>query len=236
MPPKKATSKSSTVSPKGKITGFFPPKPSPKVTKRKQTDDVATADFPPAKRLPKDDDGLTAEQNDQVAQKKLEAETKLLSKKLGVENLDCSWVDALYLEFKKPYFTELWAFVEKERKTCTVYPPVKDVFTWMTACPVTEIKVVILGQDPYHGPCQAHGLCFSVPIGTAAPPSLANMYKELASDIEGFKIPDHGYLIGWAKQGVLLLNACLTVRAHQANSHQGKVCCCKYTGTSHQFC
>ena len=111
MPPKKATSKSSTVSPKGKITGFFPPKPSPKVTKRKQTDDVATADFPPAKRLPKDDDGLTAEQNDQVAQKKLEAETKLLSKKLGVENLDCSWVDALYLEFKKPYFTEVLVYL-----------------------------------------------------------------------------------------------------------------------------
>lgn len=107
MPPKKTTSKKTTVSPKGKITGFFAPKPSPKVTKRKQTGDLATADLPPPKRSPKDDDGLTAEQKDEVAHKKLEAETKLLSKKLGVDNLDCSWVEALYLEFKKPYFTEV---------------------------------------------------------------------------------------------------------------------------------
>ena len=107
MPPKKTTSKKDTVSPKGKITGFFAPKPSPKVTKRTQTDDVTAADIPPAKRLPKDDDALTVEQQDQVAYKKIEAETKLLSKKLGVDSLDCSWVDALYLEFKKPYFTEV---------------------------------------------------------------------------------------------------------------------------------
>ena len=107
MPPKRTTSKKPSVSPKGKITGFFAPKPSPKVTKRTQTDDVTAADIPPAKRLPKGDDGLTVEQQDQVTRKKTEAETKLLSKKLGVDNLDCSWVDALYLEFKKPYFTEV---------------------------------------------------------------------------------------------------------------------------------
>ena len=106
MPPKKTASKKSTVSPKGKITGFFAPKPSPKVTKRRQTDDVMS-DLPPAKRSHKDDSGLTEEQHDQVAHKKLEAEAKLLSKKLGVNNLDSSWVEALYLEFKKPYFTEV---------------------------------------------------------------------------------------------------------------------------------
>lgn len=114
MPPKRATSKKhSAVSPKGKITGFFAPKPSPKVTKRKQTDDVATSDFPPAKRLPTtgSDDGLTSEQQDEIAHKKLDAETKLLSKKLGVDNLDRSWVEALYLEFKKPYFTEVFIHV-----------------------------------------------------------------------------------------------------------------------------
>lgn len=106
MPPKKTASEKSTVSPKGKITGFFAPKPSPKVTKRRQTDDVMT-DLPPAKRSHDDDNSLTEEQHDQVAQKKLEAETKLLSKKLGVDNLDSSWVKAIYLEFKKPYFTEV---------------------------------------------------------------------------------------------------------------------------------
>lgn len=109
MPPKKTATKKSAISPKGKITGFFAPKPSPKVTKHKQTDDVATADFPPAKRVPKDDGdgGLTVEQQDQIAHKKLEAETKLLAKKLGVDRLDSSWVEALHLEFKKPYFTEV---------------------------------------------------------------------------------------------------------------------------------
>ena len=106
MPRKKTASKTSTVSPKGKITGFFQPKPSPKVTKRRQTDDVMT-DLPPAKRSHHDDNSLTEEQHDQVAQKKLEAETKLLSKKLGADNLDPSWVKAIYLEFKKPYFTEV---------------------------------------------------------------------------------------------------------------------------------
>lgn len=109
MPPKKASSKKSTaVSPKGKITGFFTPKPSPKVAKRKQPDDdITAANLPPPKRSHEEDGSLTAEQKDELARKKLEAETKLLSKKLGVDNLDSSWVEALYLEFKKPYFTEV---------------------------------------------------------------------------------------------------------------------------------
>ncbi|PVD30444.1 hypothetical protein C0Q70_09710 [Pomacea canaliculata] len=119
-------------------------------------------------------------------------------------------------------FSELTKFVEAERKKGTVYPPADQVFTWTTMCNISEVKVVMLGQDPYHGPRQAHGLCFSVQKGITPPPSLENMFKELLQDIEGFQHPGHGTLTGWAKQGVLLLNACLTVRAHQANSHQGK--------------
>lgn len=107
MPPKKTTLKKSVLSPKGKITGFFAPKPSPKVTKRKQTDDVMATDLPPAKRLPTDNENLTTEQQGKIAYKKVEAETRLLSKNLGVDNLDSSWVEALYPEFKKSYFTEV---------------------------------------------------------------------------------------------------------------------------------
>jgi len=121
----------------------------------------------------------------------------------------------------KPHF-QLTSFVEKERLTKTVYPKHSDVFSWTRYCDLNQIKVVILGQDPYHGPGQAHGLCFSVQPGVTPPPSLKNIYKALADDIEGFKVPDHGYLIGWARQGVLLLNAVLTVEKSKANSHKGK--------------
>ena len=98
-----------------------------------------------------------------------------------------------------------------------------QVWSWTHHFPLEDTKVVILGQDPYHGPNQAHGLCFSVQRPERPPPSLVNMYKELSKDIEGFKVPKHGCLIGWAKQGVLLLNACLTVRQAQANSHKDQV-------------
>ncbi|XP_061458439.1 uracil-DNA glycosylase isoform X2 [Rhineura floridana] len=117
---------------------------------------------------------------------------------------------------------ELMAFVAEERKHSLVYPPPHQVFTWTQMCNIHDVKVVILGQDPYHGPNQAHGLCFSVQRPVPPPPSLENIYKELATDIEGFSHPGHGDLTGWAKQGVLLLNAVLTVRAHQANSHKEK--------------
>ncbi|XP_039218712.1 uracil-DNA glycosylase isoform X1 [Crotalus tigris] len=131
-----------------------------------------------------------------------------------------SWKVSLAKEFSKPYFAQLMAFVAEERKRCTVYPPEHQVFTWTQLCDIHDVKVVILGQDPYHGPNQAHGLCFSVQRPVPPPPSLENIYKELAADIEGFSHPGHGDLTGWAKQGVLLLNAVLTVRAHQANSHR----------------
>ncbi|XP_066870785.1 uracil-DNA glycosylase isoform X2 [Kogia breviceps] len=114
----------------------------------------------------------------------------------------------------------LMGFVAEERKHYTVYPPPEQVFTWTKMCDIRDVKVVILGQDPYHGPNQAHGLCFSVQRPVPPPPSLENIYKELSTDIDGFVHPGHGDLSGWARQGVLLLNAVLTVRAHQANSHK----------------
>uniref|UniRef100_A0A8B9MSH2 Uracil-DNA glycosylase n=1 Tax=Accipiter nisus TaxID=211598 RepID=A0A8B9MSH2_9AVES len=131
-----------------------------------------------------------------------------------------SWRRQLAGEFSKPYFVELMAFVAEERKRYTVYPPPDQVFTWTQMCDIKDVKVVILGQDPYHGPNQAHGLCFSVQKPVPPPPSLENIYKELSTDIEDFTHPGHGDLTGWAKQGVLLLNAVLTVRAHQATSHK----------------
>lgn len=134
---------------------------------------------------------------------------------------ESSWKELLKDEFGKPYFKELVEFVKQEYKNCTVYPPPKFIFNAMDSVPVDKVKVVILGQDPYHGPGQAHGLSFSVPEGIALPPSLVNIYKEIKTDL-GKDMPKTGNLSHWAKQGVLLLNATLTVRAHQAGSHQNK--------------
>ena len=137
-------------------------------------------------------------------------------------NVEESWNEVLKDEFTKPYFIQLSKFVNAERQKGTVYPPEDQVFSWTTFCKVDDVKVVILGQDPYHGPNQAHGLCFSVQKGVPPPPSLVNIYKELEKDIDGFKHPGHGTLIGWSKQGVLLLNACMTVEEHKANSHKDR--------------
>ncbi len=131
------------------------------------------------------------------------------------------WNPLLRGEFDKPYWTDLQRFVQDERARLTVYPPHPEVFAALHLTPYADTRVMILGQDPYHGPGQAHGLCFSVRRGVPAPPSLANIHKELASDV-GVPVPDHGNLERWAAQGVLLLNATLTVRAGQAGSHQGK--------------
>jgi len=124
-------------------------------------------------------------------------------------------------EFKKPYFLEIAQFVREERAQHNVYPPEELVFEAFHLTPLSGLRVVLLGQDPYHEPGQAHGLCFSVPREVPPPPSLKNVYKELATDIDGFKAPPHGHLANWAKQGVLLLNATLTVRGGhtEANSH-----------------
>jgi uracil-DNA glycosylase len=131
------------------------------------------------------------------------------------------WNPVLREELAKPYWRDLQAFVDQERAQGTVYPPTEDVFAALHLTPYEQVKVLILGQDPYHGPRQAHGLCFSVRPGVAQPPSLVNIFKELKTDL-GIDPPNHGSLEHWARQGVLLLNAVLTVRAHQANSHQGK--------------
>lgn len=132
-----------------------------------------------------------------------------------------SWKKHLETEFDKPYFDELVRFVRNEYATHTVYPPGKQMFAAFDACPFDNVKVVILGQDPYHEPGQAHGLCFSVNEGVQFPPSLQNIFKEIESDL-GKPVPSNGNLLRWARQGVLLLNATLTVRAHQAGSHQNR--------------
>lgn len=132
-----------------------------------------------------------------------------------------SWKEQLQQEFDKAYFQDLIAFVKSEYQKHIVFPPGKLIFNAFDLCPFTEVKVVIIGQDPYHGPGQAHGLCFSVPDGIAIPPSLRNIYKEIENDL-GIAAPASGNLVRWAQQGVFLLNATLTVRAHQAGSHQKK--------------
>jgi uracil-DNA glycosylase len=133
--------------------------------------------------------------------------------------IESSWKEALQAEFNAPYFAQLTAFVREEYARTRCYPKAKDIFRAFNVCPLQDVKVLILGQDPYHGEGQAHGLCFSVNRGVDIPPSLLNIYKELHSDI-GMPIPKHGDLTGWATQGVLLLNDVLTVRANQAASHQ----------------
>ena len=130
------------------------------------------------------------------------------------------WLGALKDEFKKDYYKQLFEKVNEEYRTRLIFPPANDIFNAFHLTPLKDVKVVILGQDPYHGNNQAHGLCFSVKPEVEIPPSLVNIYKELHDDL-GCTIPDHGYLVKWAKQGVLMLNTVLTVRAHQANSHRG---------------
>ena len=135
-------------------------------------------------------------------------------------NINEEWKEALSGEFEKLYFETLWEQVSEEYRTKEIFPPVDDVFNAFNYTPLSKVNCVIIGQDPYHNVGQAHGLCFSVKPGVDIPPSLVNIYKELHDDI-GFQIPDNGYLEKWAKQGVLMLNTVLTVRAHEANSHKG---------------
>lgn len=134
---------------------------------------------------------------------------------------DHTWQLKLKGEFEKPYFKGLEEFVKKERKAFTIYPKEKETFSALNLTSLKDVKVVIIGQDPYHGPNQAHGLSFSVNYGIKPPPSLVNIFKELKSDT-GYQIPNHGNLTSWANQGVLLLNATLTVRAGEPGSHQKK--------------
>ena len=135
--------------------------------------------------------------------------------------IENDWLDEISGEFRKPYYKKLFEFVQKEYTTRVVYPPADEIFNAFHFTPLSKVKVVILGQDPYHGANQAHGLSFSVLPGQRIPPSLKNIYTELHDDL-GCDIPNNGYLEKWAKQGVLMLNTVLTVRAHKPNSHQGK--------------
>ena len=131
------------------------------------------------------------------------------------------WINVLDEEFKKPYYIQLYKFIKDEYNTTLVFPPADDIFNAFHLTPLSNVKIVIIGQDPYHNVGQAHGLCFSVKEDVEIPPSLVNIYKELHDDL-GCYIPNNGYLVKWAKQGVLMLNTVLTVRAHAANSHKGK--------------
>ena len=132
-----------------------------------------------------------------------------------------SWQAQLADELEKPYFKKLEAFVDEERRTQEIFPPEDDVFSALQLTPYDQVNVFLVGQDPYHDNNQAHGLCFSVRPGIKPPPSLANMFIELRNDV-GFRVPNNGYLVPWAKQGMLMLNTVLTVRAHQPNSHKGQ--------------
>lgn len=135
----------------------------------------------------------------------------------AIEN---DWLEPLSSEFRKPYYKELYATVKKEYETKQIFPEAGDIFNAFALTPLSQVKVVILGQDPYHNVGQAHGLCFSVKPDVEIPPSLVNIYQELKDDL-GCTIPNNGYLVKWAQQGVMLLNTVLTVKAHQANSHRG---------------
>ncbi|EPX71927.1 uracil DNA N-glycosylase Ung1 [Schizosaccharomyces octosporus yFS286] len=153
-------------------------------------------------------DGLTGDQR------------KLLQ--LEIDTMEDSWFEALKDEFLQPYFLNLKKFLQSEWQKERVFPPKEDIYSWSHHTPLSKVRVIILGQDPYHNVGQAHGLCFSVRPGVPCPPSLLNIYKAIKIDYEDFVIPKTGYLIPWADQGVLMLNASLTVRAHQAASHSGK--------------
>lgn len=143
-----------------------------------------------------------------------------MTKEKTMAGISNDWLEPLSEQFKKPYYKQLYTTILKEYQTYKIFPAAEDIFNAFHLTPLSQVKVVILGQDPYHNDGQAHGLCFSVKPGVEIPPSLVNIYKELHDDL-GCDIPNNGYLVKWAKQGVLMLNTVLTVRAHQANSHKG---------------
>lgn len=175
----------------------------------------------PKPKRPREDDDAEAGGEPSTAFKKApRAEPSAAAEHLLSHLTGAGWRDALAAEASKPYFAQLASAVAAERaKSKAVYPPEQDTFRAFNLTPLDQVRVVIIGQDPYHGPGQAHGLSFSVPPGVAPPPSLKNIYKELADDLGTFSAPTHGNLEAWARRGVFMLNASLTVRAHEANSH-----------------
>jgi uracil-DNA glycosylase len=197
------------------ITSFFKPK-------NPREKDEAAATTPRPKRLREEEASSSiSKENKRTAT--IQTEIEELLSHLNESESECCWKKELDRHFRSSSFLNLAVFVHRERQSNTIYPPAEQTFSALNVCPLDKVKVVIVGQDPYHGPGQAHGLCFSVLKGQQVPPSLKNIYKELNNDpnVE-FSIPRHGHLIRWAKQGVLMLNTVLTVRRGQANSHQKK--------------
>ena len=189
-----------------KITALF----AKSATDTAAPPDADTPEEPVSKRARIDGPEESADAADQVAAPTDAAQS------LEDRTMHASWRVKLASEFSKPYFQSLRSFLSTERSGSTIiYPPEDEVYSWSRFAPLPSVNVVILGQDPYINPRQAHGLAFSVNEGVAPPPSLVNMFKELKNDIPGFETPKHGSLVSWAKQGVLLLNAALTVRAGQ---------------------
>lgn len=197
--------------------GSAPPRAAAAKNAEEEDDDEDDEPAPPKKAATKTAAKKTPERKPAAAKK---AAAPKGSSGSGLA-LPPSWERALAGELDKPYFHDLKDFVAEERRAHQVFPPEEDVFSAFALTPYEDVKVLILGQDPYHDDGQAHGLCFSVRPGIKTPPSLVNIYKELASDV-GAKAPNHGYLVHWAKQGILMLNAVLTVRAHTPNSHKDR--------------
>jgi uracil-DNA glycosylase len=187
-----------------KLSAIFKPKP--------KSDAGGIVDKPVVKSQPDETTSTSVNRSTEVTIQSL----------IDLADAHSSWLALFKTELEKPHMKALERFLQSEMRSSKVFPPPPRIFAWAALTPFTEIRVVILGQDPYHDDGQAMGLCFSVPEGIRVPPSLVNIYKELEADIDGFRRPKHGMLEGWARQGVLLLNTALTVRAHQAASHSGK--------------
>jgi len=219
------------MSAKNKITSFFKPVPE-KENKENDVNIVNQVISPSRKRKASEledsevgiTDCLSPDQESRMPASKVRAQILQMSQKMPLitSNMGSSWFSALEPQFSQPWFLKLSEHVTRERQTKTVFPAQEEVWSWTTRTDIKNTRVVILGQDPYHGPGQAHGLCFSVKPGVPPPPSLVNIFKELEADIPDFRPPGHGCLAGWADQGVLLLNACLTVRQGEANSHKDR--------------
>ncbi|EPY49903.1 uracil DNA N-glycosylase Ung1 [Schizosaccharomyces cryophilus OY26] len=199
---------------------------APKKTKQQCLDKFFTAKPKIQPKAPVSNANIISDGNKIKFDKKKWAEEltddqrKLLQ--LEIDTMEDSWFEALKDEFLQPYFLNLKQFLQSEWQGERIFPPKEDIYSWSHHTPLSKVRVIILGQDPYHNVGQAHGLCFSVRPGIPCPPSLMNIYKAIKVDYEDFVIPKSGYLIPWADQGVLMLNASLTVRAHQAASHSGK--------------
>lgn len=206
------------------ITSFFKKPASGGITKKKRTQLLSPAS---AKKAIEDDE-LAPDIKAKIEASRAAARAKLLARAsatgtIGFESaLEPSWRHQLRATLSEPYWKTLTEFVTKERKSATVFPPPDKIFSAFNHSSFSRTRVVIIGQDPYHGPRQAHGMSFSVPEGVYPPPSLKNIYQELENDIPGFRSPRSGLLEKWANQGVLLLNSVLTVRRGEAGSHQGR--------------